>query len=71
MATVRKLKEQKCLHIEAKGCIVNIRENLTDMKGRNITHIEILVDKYAGERPWKLIGSCNNRVIQLKHKRKI
>ena len=64
MATVKKLTG--CLHIEANGCIVNIRENLTDMKDRQVTSIEIIPDNYAGEQKWKLCGSYNNRVIQLK-----
>lgn len=68
MATVRKLRSgQKGLHIEAEGCVINIREGLTDLKGREVTSIEILPDNhYIGERIWKLIGFCNNRVVRLK-----
>lgn len=68
MATVRKLTRatRKGLHIEADGCIVNIREGLTDLKGRKVTNVEILPDSYAGEKKWKVLGSMNNRVIQLK-----
>lgn len=64
--TVRWLKEQRTLHIEADGCIVNIKEHLTDMKGRDVTSVEILVDKYAGENKRKLVGTINNRIIKLK-----
>jgi len=67
MTTIRKFKIGNCIHIEANGCIVNIRENLTDRKGRSVTSIEILPDDhYMGERIWKIIGLRNTRVIQLK-----
>lgn len=66
--TVRRMKEQKCLHIEAEGCIVNIRQDLHDRLGRQVTHIEILPDKYMGEPVRKLVGCTNNRVITLKKK---
>lgn len=69
MATVSKIRGGKGLHIEAEGCIVNVTEGLTDRKGRAVTSIEIIPDKYAGEKPWKRIGGCANiRVIQLKKK---
>jgi len=59
----------KLKHIEVEGCIVNIRTGLTDMKGRKVTSIEILPDDhFSGERIWRLIGSINNRVVQLKKK---
>jgi hypothetical protein len=66
MATAKKLVDRKGLHIEAEGCIVNIREGLYDLKGRRVTSIEVLPDSYSNMRKWKLIGSHNNRVIQLK-----
>jgi hypothetical protein len=68
MSTVRKLRSnQKELHIEAEGCVINIREGLTDLKEREVTSIEILPDNHCcGERIWKLIGSVNNRIIKLK-----
>lgn len=54
-------------HIECDGCIVNIRERLSDRFGRKVTSIEILPDDhYIGERVWRLCGCSNNRVIQLK-----
>ena len=54
-------------HIEVEGAIVNIREGLSDMKGRKVTSIEILPDEtHKGERKWKLYGYINNRVVQLK-----
>jgi hypothetical protein len=53
-------------HIEAEGCIINIREGLQDVKGRKVTSIEILPDDhFVGENKWKLYGTINNRVVQL------
>lgn len=68
--TVKYLQEQKCLHVEAEGCIVNIRQGLYDKKGRRVTNVEIIPDEYAGERLWRLWGSRNNRIIQLLKKYK-
>ena len=57
----------KLKHIEVEGCIVNIREGLHDRRGRKVTSIEILPDDhYAGEQIWRLRGTVNNRVVQLK-----
>lgn len=59
----------KLKHIETEGCIVNIRTGLEDTKGRRVTSIEILPDDhFSGERIWHLIGSINNRVVQLKRR---
>jgi|WetSurSiteA1Bulk_404760.scaffolds.fasta_scaffold01527_9 hypothetical protein len=70
MATARKIIGSKGLHIEAEGCIVNITENLIDIKGRRVTSIQIIPDKYAGEKPWKRIGGCANiRIIEMKSKK--
>lgn len=70
MATVSKIRGGKGLHVEAEGCIVNITEGLTDRKGRSVTSIEIIPDRYAGEHQWKRVGGCANvRIIQLKKKR--
>jgi hypothetical protein len=66
MATTRRL-ENNVLHIEADGCIVNIREGLHDLRGRRVTSVEIIPDdRFAGEPVWKLVGTRNNRVIRLK-----
>ena len=56
----------KLKHIEVEGAIVNIREGLTDLKGRKVTSIEILPDDhYAGEKIWKTVPKVYNvRVIQ-------
>lgn len=71
MATVSKIRGGKGLHVEAVGCIVNIIEGLTDRKGRAVTSIEIIPDRYAGKQVWKRVGGCANvRVVQLKKIRK-
>ena len=67
MAKVYPVANRKNLmHIEADGCIVNIREGLTDMKGRQVTSIEVIPDDMAGEQRWKRVGYANTRVVQLK-----
>lgn len=59
----------KLKHIEVEGCIVNIRTGLQDRLGRRITSVEILPDDhFSGENIWRLRGSYNNRVVQLKKK---
>lgn len=69
MATVSKIKGGKGLHIEAEGCIVNITEGLTDRKGRSVTSIQIIPDRYAGEPVHKVVPKVHNvRVITLKKK---
>ena len=68
--TVRRMKEQRCLHIEAEGCIINIHQDLHDRFGRQVTSVSIIPDKYAGEPRRKVIGSTNTRIITLKQKNK-
>ncbi len=41
------------LHIEAEGCVINVRVGLTDNWSRKVTSIEILPDRYKGEE-WHL-----------------
>jgi len=53
-------------HLEVDGCIVNIRQGLTDIFGRKVTSVEIIPDVYAGEKKWKLVGTRNNKIVQLK-----
>lgn len=62
--TVRWIEGSKCLHIEANGCIINIRDQLHDHSGREVTSIEIIPDKFAGEPKWRLYGTPNNRVVK-------
>ena len=62
MATIRKKKEgyYKCTHIEADGCVINLREGLSDRKGRAVTSVEILPDDhYAGEKVWRTFPSAS------------
>lgn len=62
-------KQGKLLHIEAEGGIINIREGLTDVKGRKVTSIEIIPDdRFAGEPIWKVNPkrARNVRLIQTK-----
>ena len=53
-------------HIEAEGAVINIREGLSDRRGRRVTSIEILPDDhYSGERKWKVVPKVSNvRVVQ-------
>lgn len=61
------MQEPKLTHIEVEGAIVNIREGLHDRLGRPVTSIEIIPDDhYVGEPIWRLRGTRNNRVVQLK-----
>jgi hypothetical protein len=55
------------LHIEVPGGIVNIRVNLHDHDGRQVTSVEILRDQYAEHGgTWGLDGYANSRLIQLR-----
>lgn len=54
-------RRDKLRHIEIEGCIVNIRENLHDLKSREVTSIEIVPDD-----GWELDGTSNNRVIKIR-----
>lgn len=56
------------LHIETEGCIINIRVNLHDTEGREVTSISIKQDEYRQEE-WDLDGTINNRVIRRKKDR--
>lgn len=58
------------LHIEAEGCIVNIRVGLTDSRGRKVTAVSILPDDETrggdGQgRVWRLVGAAGARVVRL------
>ncbi len=41
------------LHIEAEGCIINVRVGLRDSGDHPVTSIQIMPDKYHGES-WSL-----------------
>ena len=54
------------LHIEAPGCIVNIRCNIHNTDGAEVTSIEVIPDEpdYDG-RGWTVDGPVRNiRVVQ-------
>lgn len=44
----------RTLHVEAPGCIINIRFGLTTTEGRPVTSISISADgdRYSGEQAW-------------------
>jgi hypothetical protein len=44
-----KRSKETLLHVEAPGCLVNIRRGLSDMQGREVTSVQITADQYAGE----------------------
>ncbi len=65
MRTLKTVRNEFDYHIELDGCVVNIRQGLTNDEGKKLTAIEILPDDhYAGEKIWELEGSRINRVIQ-------
>jgi len=64
MATAKKL--YGTMHIEAEGCIVNVREGLTDQYGRRVTSIQILPESRGAGSSWARRGPANVRVVQLK-----
>jgi len=47
MKTVVLKPRSELLHIEAPGCIINIRVQLADVDGREVTAIEVLPDSTA------------------------
>lgn len=53
------------LHIEAPGCIINIRVGLTDHEGRSVTAISIEADgdRYAGDPEWWIEGDRGSKGI--------
>jgi hypothetical protein len=68
---ISKIIGSKGLHIETEGCIVNIIEGLYDQNGRSVISVEIIPDdRFMGERIWRLRGTHNNRIVELKKKLK-
>lgn len=47
-------------HIEGEGFVLNIRTGLSDREGRDVTHIEILVN----ENDWYFEGCGSNRLVR-------
>ena len=57
-------RSDNTLHIETENCVVNIRVNLHDKNGKEVTSIEIIPDKYADKQVY-FDGCTNNRVIRV------
>lgn len=53
------------LHVEAEGCIVNIRVNLQRDDNREITRIDVQCDQYAGEPQWYIVDEQGNKIQHL------
>ncbi len=51
------------LHIEARGCLINVREHLHNSEGEEVTSVEVIPDNYSEDR-WTLDGSQTTRVIR-------
>lgn len=68
------LTRRDFLHVEAPGCIINIRCDLADRDGRPVVSVEVLADgdRYAGDPQWWIDGkagdnsarSCSLRVVR-------
>ena len=58
MKTIRinERSRYEMLHVEAPGCIINIRVDLTDEDGRAVTRVDVMADgdRYAGDPKWWL-----------------
>lgn len=52
------------LHVETPLGIVNIRVGLHDLKGRRVDSIEVIPDRYVGEKKVRRSGYGNTRLIQ-------
>jgi len=54
------------IHCEVEGATINITENLTDVRGRKQTSLQIHPDNDVGDRPWKVMPHVHNiRIIQI------
>ena len=68
---MKSYKQNGNLKVECDNCVIVIREGLSDTKGRPVTSVQIIPDKYVGERKNIRVGGCANvRVITLKKKNK-
>ena len=57
---VRITKRSKpILHVEAPGCVVNIRHGLRDAQGRSITRVDVIAEVYGDGSPddlhWEIV----------------
>lgn len=55
----------KLLHIEAEGCIINVRVGLTDNWGRKVTSIEITPDQYADDE-WHFPDAQESKAMNVR-----
>lgn len=58
--------QSKLLHVEAPGCIINIRVGLSDLKGRTVTAIEILPDLDTGGPRWQFADAPKARAMNVR-----
>jgi hypothetical protein len=65
-ATVSKRDNGQLIHIEAPGCIVNIRLGLSTVAGQEVTAITIQCDNYAGEAAWTMPDFENARHLHVR-----
>jgi hypothetical protein len=70
--TVSKQNRGKLVHLEAPGCIVNIRVDLHDAEGREVTAIEIIPDgplapfgKFSGAT-WRIVDRPHAAAVNIR-----
>lgn len=60
-------RKEDVLHIEAPGCVVNVRIGLTTEDGRRATAVEVLADGYAGTgNQWSLPDHGGGRHVAVR-----
>lgn len=59
------LKAGELLHVETPNGIVNVRAGLSDRLGREVDSVEVIPDRFAGERKVVVSGRSNTRLIRL------
>ena len=52
------------LHVETPLGIVNIRVGLSDSRGRRVDSIELIPNRYVGEKSVRRSGFVNSRFIE-------
>ena len=69
MKTVIATSKTDCIHVETELGIINIRPNLHNITGQRVVSVEVLVNKYAGEKAVFLRGNVNTRLVEAAKKR--
>lgn len=61
-------KKSGLLHIEAPGCIVNIKCGLTDWDGREVVNVSISANgnRYSGDPEWWINGEHGNSGVAVR-----